>query len=112
MEPRSVASMLFLFCLPLWQASAADPRETLAQADHYADLGNWDKARDLFAKEIAAEMKQTMDIMAKGGAGANVFKAPLKQAIGHLSGTLFDKGYLAEHKWIVTPVPRNLANPN
>lgn len=29
---------------------AAEPRDLLAQADHFADLGNWDKARNLDAE--------------------------------------------------------------
>ncbi len=41
-----ICSFLFL----LEPALATGPRDILAQADHFADLGNWDKARDLYAQ--------------------------------------------------------------
>jgi CHAT domain-containing protein len=43
-------TVLVFMGLPAGQALAQDPHEILSQADHFADLGNGNKARDLYAR--------------------------------------------------------------
>src|SRR5579863_1275140 len=43
-------TVLVVMGLPAGQALAQDPHEILSQADHFADLGNGNKARDLYAQ--------------------------------------------------------------
>ncbi len=44
------SAVVFLFALISGQIFASEPEQILSQADKLAELGNWDKARDLYAQ--------------------------------------------------------------